>query len=179
MFFYSKNAAGESTGSETLWIPYAAIGVIVIILAIVFYLRQVPDIKMEDDYHLDDATPDVSPSIWTHPHFVMAVLAQFLYVAAQAGIFSFFINYMTSQVPPVPASWHAHGASNTGFFSGWFETHQNGVLGFSNKGGVEPGLAGLPLLPDRPLHRHRDSEEVRRAQGAGLVYGGGLLPSVS
>ena len=29
----------------------------------------------------------------------MAVLAQFLYVAAQAGIFSFFINYMTSQVP--------------------------------------------------------------------------------
>jgi hypothetical protein len=37
----------------------------------------------------------------------MAVLAQFLYVAAQAGIFSFFINYMTSQVPPVPASWQA------------------------------------------------------------------------
>ena len=35
----------------------------------------------------------------------MAVLAQFLYVAAQAGIFSFFINYMTSQVPPVPDSW--------------------------------------------------------------------------
>ena len=29
------------------------------------------------------------------PHFVMAVAAQFFYVAAQAGIFSFFINYMT------------------------------------------------------------------------------------
>ena len=26
MFFYSKDAAGESTGSENLWIPYAAIG---------------------------------------------------------------------------------------------------------------------------------------------------------
>ena len=30
----------------------------------------------------------------------MAVAAQFLYVAAQAGIFSFFINYMTLEVPP-------------------------------------------------------------------------------
>ena len=39
----------------------------------------------------------------------MAVVAQFLYVAAQAGIFSFFINYMTSQVPPVPDSWNAGG----------------------------------------------------------------------
>ena len=26
MFFYSKNASGESTGSENLWIPYAACG---------------------------------------------------------------------------------------------------------------------------------------------------------
>ena len=40
-------------------------------------------------------------SIWTQPHFVMAVAAQFFYVAAQAGIFSFFINYMTSQVPAI------------------------------------------------------------------------------
>ena len=40
----------------------------------------------------------VSHSIWTHPHFVLAVAAQFFYVAAQAGIFSFFINYMTAEV---------------------------------------------------------------------------------
>src|SRR5712671_3604138 len=37
MFFYSKNAAGESTGSANLWIPYAAIGIIVIVLATIFY----------------------------------------------------------------------------------------------------------------------------------------------
>ncbi len=41
-------------------------------------------------------------SIWSHPHFSGAVLAQFLYVAAQAGIFSFFINYMTAEVPQLP-----------------------------------------------------------------------------
>ena len=33
----------------------------------------------------------------------MAVAAQFFYVAAQAGIFSFFINYMTTQTPPLPS----------------------------------------------------------------------------
>ena len=49
-------------------------------------------------------TPNVSHSILSHPHFVMAVAAQFLYVAAHAGIFSFFINYMTSEVPAIPAS---------------------------------------------------------------------------
>ncbi|MGZ5005338.1 MAG: MFS transporter, partial [Chthoniobacterales bacterium] len=139
-FFYSKNAAGVSTGSEQLWIPYACIGVGVIILAIIFFFAPMPDIEMEDDYHLDDSTPNVSHSIWTHPHFWMAVLAQFLYVAAQAGIFSFFINYMTSQVPAVPESWNA----SNGFFAGWFETHANGALGFSNK--AASNLASLGFL---------------------------------
>jgi len=136
-FFYSKNAAGVSTGSERLWIPYAFIGVVVIILAIVFFFAPMPDIEMEDDYHIDDATPDARQSIWSHPHFWMAVLAQFLYVAAQAGIFSFFINYMTSQVPPVPASW-ASGRPD------WFEIHSNGVLGFSNK--AASNLASVGFL---------------------------------
>ena len=34
-------------------------------------------------------------SIWCHPHFSGATVAQFVYVAAQAGIFSYFINSMT------------------------------------------------------------------------------------
>jgi MFS transporter, FHS family, L-fucose permease len=144
MFFYSKDAAGQSTGAEQLWIPYAAIGVIVIILAVIFYFADVPDIKMEDDYHLDDSTPNVSHSIWSHPHFVMAVAAQFLYVAAQAGIFSFFINYMTSQVPAVPASWEAPTGPASGWFTGWFETHKNGMLGFSDKAAAN--LASLGFL---------------------------------
>ena len=142
MFFYSKNAAGESTGSESLWIPYAAIGVLTLILAIIFYFAPMPDIEMEDDYHLDDSMQKVSHSIWSHPHFWMAVIAQFLYVAAQAGIFSFFINYMTSQVPPVPGSWNVFGDS--GWFGGWFEIHPKGDLGFSNKGASN--LASLGFL---------------------------------
>ena len=105
LFFYSTDAAGQSTGNETLYIPYVTVGFVVLALSVVFYFAYIPDIKTEDDYHLDDSIPNVSHSIWTHPHFVMAVAAQFLYVAAQAGIFSFFINYMTEEVPPIPASW--------------------------------------------------------------------------
>jgi FHS family L-fucose permease-like MFS transporter len=128
LFFYSKDAAGVSTGSQTLWIPYFCIGLVVVVLAVVFYFSELPDIKTEDDYHLDDSSPGASHSIWSHPHFVMAVAAQFFYVAAQSGIFSFFINYMTAEAPPIPASW------NTGMTAGWFEPNKLGVLAISDKG---------------------------------------------
>jgi FHS family L-fucose permease-like MFS transporter len=141
VFFYSTDAAGKSTGSQTLYIPYVTIAAVVVVLAIIFYFANVPDIKAEDDYHLDDATPGVSRSIWSHSHFVLAVITQFLYVAAQAGIFSFFINYMTSETPTIPASWESGLAalsSSAGFLSdwlsGWFETARTGGLMLSNKG---------------------------------------------
>src|SRR5512136_2879154 len=54
LFFYGKDAAGRSTGSETLWIPYAGVGVVVLLLAVIFFFAPVPDIKAEDDYHIDD-----------------------------------------------------------------------------------------------------------------------------
>ena len=124
MFFYTKDAAtGRSTGSETLYIPYVIVAVVVCVLAVIFYFAYIPDIKTEDDYHLDDSTPNVSHSIWKHPHFVFAVLAQFLYVAAQAGIFSFFINYMTSEVPSIPASWRSGKAAE------WIEVQTTFIPG--------------------------------------------------
>jgi FHS family L-fucose permease-like MFS transporter len=151
MYFYSKDAAGRSTGSENLYIPYAAIAVVVLALAVVFWFAPVPEIKTEDDYHLDDTTPDVPHSIWTHPHFVFAVAAQFLYVAAQAGIFSFFINYMTSETPAIPASWNAamtnlsaHSGVLQSWLNGWFEVNKAGVLALSNKGASN--LASLGLI---------------------------------
>lgn len=141
MFFYAKDSLGHSTGNQTLYIPYVGIAVVVIALAAIFYFAPVPDIKTEDNYHLEEATPGVSHSIWTHPHFVGAVAAQFVYVAAQAGIFSFLINYLTSEIPPIPAVWNeslGHIAAKAGilhdWLSGWFETTKNGTLGMSNKG---------------------------------------------
>src|SRR6202045_3617774 len=150
LFFYSKNAAGESTGSANLWIPYAAIGVIVIVLAIIFYFANVPEVKMADDYHCDDATPNVSHSNWTHPHFIMAVVPQFLYVAAQAGIFSFFINYMTSQVPEIPPSVDTAVQHSPDFFKHWMnsltEIRTTGAVAFNNKGASNLVSVGLLLF---------------------------------
>jgi FHS family L-fucose permease-like MFS transporter len=137
MFFYGKDAAGNSTGSQTLWIPYAAVGVVVLVLAVVFYFASVPDIKTEDDYHLDDSTPGCSHSIWKHPHFVLAVAAQFFYVAAQAGIFSFFINYMTSQVPAIPDAW------GSGLLKGLFEVRESGERHISDQGAATLASVGF------------------------------------
>ena len=232
MFFYAKDAAGKSTGSQTLWIPYAGVGVVVLLLAIVFLFSPVPDIKSEDDYHLDDNNdakagaadagrevkhgpvyalllanvaaligvfglilwlilsalnagqhlagvaswlphpsglelkPDIALSIvvcwagvlaviiagamlrpavrkmthhniWTHEHFSGATLAQFLYVAAQAGIFSFLINYMTTEPPAIPAAW------DTAMTHNWLETGKNGLLHISNQGAANLASFGF------------------------------------
>ena len=151
-FFYSRDAAGRSTGSETLYIPYVGVAVVVIAIAAIFYFANVPDIKTEDDYHLDDATPGVAASIWTHPHFVMAVAAQFFYVAAQAGIFSFFINYMTAETPAIPASW-----TSIGWLSSLLETNKAGLQILSDRGAASLASVGSILFL------------IGRFSGAGLV----------
>jgi MFS transporter, FHS family, L-fucose permease len=186
MFFYSTDATGKSTGAETLWIPYAAVGVVVLLLAIVFAKVELPDIKTEDEYHIDNtAAPGETvvaagrglsnfliwlnivvlsaafgmivtaiatvfdrdeshalwiflggtgvslavgtllfakrggnvgvQSIWSHPHFSSATLTQFFYVAAQSGIFAYFINYMTSQAPVAITNQTASTLASVGF----------------------------------------------------------------
>jgi hypothetical protein len=42
-------------------------------------------------------------SVWSHPHFSAATMAQFFYVAGQCGIFAYIINYMVAEVPALPA----------------------------------------------------------------------------
>ncbi|XHR27254.1 MAG: MFS transporter [Chthoniobacteraceae bacterium] len=154
LFFYSKDAAGNSTGSQTIWIPYVAVALVVLVLAVVFYFANVPDIKPEDDYHLDESNAGAGAatrSIWTRPHFVLAVAAQFLYVAAQAGIFAFFINYMTSEAPVIPGTWKtamdtfaAHSGPLQNWLGGWIETSKAGVLAISDKGAAN--LASVAFI---------------------------------
>lgn len=184
LFFYSTDAQGKSTGAATLWIPYAAVAVVVLALVVVFARVDVPDIKTEDEYHLDDKKSDAistssrssalfllwvnlavlsvaigmigsavasvfvadeahvfkiaamvtlgilallsvalvsgqkritEHSIWMHPHFSSATIAQFFYVAAQSGIFAYFINYMTSQAPVHISNQTASTLASAGF----------------------------------------------------------------
>jgi FHS family L-fucose permease-like MFS transporter len=110
VFFYS--AGGTQVAQGQLYIPYLAVAIIVLAMSVVFYFADVPDLNTEDEYHLIDSTgTNVKRSIWSHPHFVGAVAAQFLYVAAQAGIFSFFINYIIEEMPSI-----SQGLSSSWFF---------------------------------------------------------------
>jgi fucose permease len=213
-YFYSEGGVEVAHGQ--LYIPYLGVGLVVLIIAALFYFAPVPDIRVEDDYHTDDTAALAQPvakeknhalifwmmflnvaavglsvylvlhtilpnvgvisekmienvfpwviglvvlftvpvlrsttnkvtthSIWAHPHFSGATLAQFFYVAAQAGIFSFFINSMTvdksngySMVPHLPASW------DSGFLKhwNWIETR----TAFSAN-----DIKDLPALADR------------------------------
>ncbi|NBS87492.1 MAG: MFS transporter, partial [Verrucomicrobia bacterium] len=103
MFFYSSE--GAEVAHQQLWIPYAGIAGGVLLLALVFLMVRLPEVEAPDEYQMNSRTTGSTKSIWSHPHFVMAVVAQFFYVAAQAGIFAFFINYVVSEIPPVGEAW--------------------------------------------------------------------------
>jgi len=137
MFFYAKDSSGHSIGSQTLWLPYTGVAVVVIILALVFFFVDIPDIKLKDEYQSSDLDDNSSISVWKNKHFAYGVFAQFFYVAAQAGIFSFFINYMTSQVPAVPKS------LQFSFLNSWFDVSKSGVYSISDQGAANLASFGF------------------------------------
>jgi len=74
------------------------IGTLVLIVALLFWRAKFPAVK-EESNDTDDASSGKLKDLLKHPHFVLAVIAQFLYVAAQTGVNSFFINYVTEELP--------------------------------------------------------------------------------
>jgi FHS family L-fucose permease-like MFS transporter len=87
-------------GNGNLYLPYLGIGVAVTFLLVVFGFSTVPDLQAEDEVKAEEQGRGHKP-LWRRGHFVGGVLAQFFYVAAQAGVFSFFINYVTETNPGV------------------------------------------------------------------------------
>jgi FHS family L-fucose permease-like MFS transporter len=157
-YFYS--AAGVEVAHAQLYIPYAAVAVIVLVMAVIFFFAVVPDINAKDEYSLDRDPEGInSPSIWARPHFLGSVFAQFLYVAAQAGIFSFFINYMVSEVPAVSQSLQESWILRNGIATrqGAFFINEQGAARL--QGALGFGLfflgrvIGSALLRRMPAHR--------------------------
>jgi len=62
LFFYSVDTQGRSTGSEMLYIPYAGVAAVVLVLAVVFFFAPVPDVRTEDEYGLDHRAGGASRS---------------------------------------------------------------------------------------------------------------------
>ena len=92
--------AGSSNANAGLYVPYLGVGIVVAVLLAIFFLAYVPDIQADEERKV--AGQPASKPLWRRPHFVLAVLAQFLYVAAQSGIFGFFINYVLENVQTTP-----------------------------------------------------------------------------
>jgi FHS family L-fucose permease-like MFS transporter len=76
-----------------LYIPYLGVAIAVAVLIVVFALAYVPDLHAEEEVKAE-AEGIARKPLWQRWHFTFGVAAQFLYVAAQTGIFSFFINYV-------------------------------------------------------------------------------------
>ena len=76
-----------------LYIPYLGVGIVVAVLIVVFAMAYVPDLHAEEEVKVEAEGKGKKP-LWQRWHFTFGVAAQFLYVAAQTGIFSFFINYV-------------------------------------------------------------------------------------
>ena len=77
-------------------LPYAMIGAVVLVLGLVFSRLPLPSIDNGTACDGGQASSDgQTASIWKMKTFRYGVPALFLYVAAQTGINSFFINYVT------------------------------------------------------------------------------------
>jgi FHS family L-fucose permease-like MFS transporter len=74
--------------------PYAIIGCIVLAVALVFARVKLPEIGDTPAPRMKEESTD-SRGLWKEGTFTFGLVALFLYVAAQTGINSFFINYAT------------------------------------------------------------------------------------
>jgi FHS family L-fucose permease-like MFS transporter len=99
----TQTAAMQASGTyqaylhtETLRVvtPYIVLGALALFWAVLVILTKFPAVGVEDVPR--DSVMNVGPVKLWEWHFVFAVLAQFLYVGAQVGTWSYFIPYVES-----------------------------------------------------------------------------------
>lgn len=97
LFIFGAQKAPQDAKFESLVEPYMMVGCIVVVVAIIFMFIKLPEIREESETEQEEDPP--MRRLLKHPAFIMAVIAQFLYVAAQTGTNSFFINYVIAAIP--------------------------------------------------------------------------------
>ena len=81
--------------------PYILVGSVVLVVALLFFFTRLPEVKSEAEEETAALAPERGVSLWRQGQFVRSVVAQVCYCAAQTGIFSFFINYVTEVDPSI------------------------------------------------------------------------------
>jgi len=90
--------ASEALAVQT---PYLVLGTIILLWCLLFIITKFPELP--DKKSVIDSNTDVGQSsyrqLFRFPHFRAAVLAQFCYVGAQVGVWSFLIRYCLDADP--------------------------------------------------------------------------------
>jgi FHS family L-fucose permease-like MFS transporter len=77
-------------------LPYAGIGIALVLLAITIALLHLPRIQTTQEFRTTGSAANPLGSIWEHHHVWLGAIAIFMYVGAEVAIGSFLINYMGS-----------------------------------------------------------------------------------
>jgi FHS family L-fucose permease-like MFS transporter len=96
--FFLSSTHEVNRSNANVFIPYAGVGLLAVLLVALFVKAKVPDVHAEEDAKAE-RTGKSSVSLWSRPHFVLAVVSQFLYVGVQSAIWGFFINYIVAEMP--------------------------------------------------------------------------------
>jgi FHS family L-fucose permease-like MFS transporter len=98
LFIYGNNSNIEGEKLSSMILPYCVIGGTVLLVALLFVFTKLPEIKEEETANenalISENRKEDKP-LTSHRHFVLGVIAQFCYVAAQTGVFSYLINFVT------------------------------------------------------------------------------------
>lgn len=92
------SATVTQQGAMTLLIPYGALGVILLVLALVNSLLPMPDLLAED--RLSGKSSD--DSAWRYPYTILGAVAVFFYVGTEVLLGSFIINYALFEQVDLP-----------------------------------------------------------------------------
>jgi MFS transporter, FHS family, L-fucose permease len=100
LYIYGNTDSAEGQKLSSLVPPYLIIGSVVLIIAIVYLFTKLPEIEEPGDTEKSlnaGGKPGVEIPLSHQRHFVLGVIAQFSYVAAQTGVFSYLINFVTDE----------------------------------------------------------------------------------
>jgi FHS family L-fucose permease-like MFS transporter len=96
LYIYGNTGSAEGEKLSSLALPYILIGAVVFAVAVLFMRTLLPEIQEEENSTAGN-TPNSRAPLTKQRHFVLAVVAQFAYVAAQTGVFSYLINFITDE----------------------------------------------------------------------------------
>ena len=102
--FVLSETGKANTSNAALFMPYLIVAGMVALMVVVFRLVPVPEIRREGRVAAAEGDRRRGRPLHHEYHFLLGIASQFLYCAAQIGIFSFFINYLKDDhyVPALP-----------------------------------------------------------------------------